>query len=142
MAGGSSFRGLFVPLTFSYQYSVSWFLFSSTSLFSDTKIHSMLIKYSTSPAVHDTNEWKKINLWAWENFYVPSSFISSVLCISKHFLNFWRLFFICTIFKVLIEFVTILLLFYILVFCHEACGPLAPRTVIWPTSHALGKAKS
>ena len=42
-----------------------------------------------------------------------------------------------TIFKAFIEFVTILLLFYILVFGHEACGILAPRPGIEPASPAL-----
>ena len=38
-----------------------------------------------------------------------------------------------TIFKVFIEFVTILLLFYILVFGPEACGNLAPPSGVKPT---------
>jgi hypothetical protein len=42
-----------------------------------------------------------------------------------------------TIFKVFIEFVTILLLFYILVFWKEACGILAPRSGILPALSAL-----
>ena len=41
------------------------------------------------------------------------------------------------IFKVFIEFVTILLLCYALVFWHEACGILAPRPGIEPTPPAL-----
>ena len=47
-----------------------------------------------------------------------------------------------TIFKVFIEFVTILLLFYVLFFgfffCYEACGILAPRPGIEPTPPTLG----
>ena len=39
-------------------------------------------------------------------------------------LFFWFLMWI--IFQVLIEFVTILLLFYVLLFGHQACGVLAP----------------
>ena len=42
-----------------------------------------------------------------------------------------------TIFKVFIEFVTILLLFYVLFFGHEACGILAPQPGIKPTAPAL-----
>ena len=43
-----------------------------------------------------------------------------------------------TIFKVLIESVTILLLFYVFrVFAHKACGILAPRPEIEPTPPAL-----
>ena len=42
-----------------------------------------------------------------------------------------------TILKVFIEFVTILLLFYVLVFGHEACGILAPRPGIEPTTPEL-----
>ena len=42
-----------------------------------------------------------------------------------------------TIFKVLIEFVTILLLFYVLFFGPEACGLLTPRPGIEPTPAAL-----
>ena len=43
-----------------------------------------------------------------------------------------------TIFKVFIEFVTILLLFYVLFFFGpEACGILAPRPGIEPTPSAL-----
>ncbi len=41
-------------------------------------------------------------------------------------------------FKVLIEFVTLWLLFYVLFFfAHEACGILVPRPGIEPTSPAL-----
>ena len=43
----------------------------------------------------------------------------------------------CTIFKVFTEFVTILLLFYVLVFWPEACGILAPQPGIEPTASAL-----
>ena len=39
---------------------------------------------------------------------------------------FFFFFFDWTIFKVLIEFVTIFLLFYILVFGHKVCGIFAP----------------
>ena len=42
-----------------------------------------------------------------------------------------------TIFKVFIEFVTILLLFYVLVFGCEACGILAPQPGIKPAPRAL-----
>ena len=42
-----------------------------------------------------------------------------------------------TIFKVFIEFVTLLLLFYIFVFWPEACGILAPQAGIEPTLPAL-----
>ena len=42
-----------------------------------------------------------------------------------------------TIFKVFIEFVTILLLFYALVFGCESCGILAPQPGIEPTPPAL-----
>ena len=44
----------------------------------------------------------------------------------------WTIFF-----KVFIEFVTILLLFYVLVFDREACGILAPRSGIEPAPPAL-----
>ena len=43
----------------------------------------------------------------------------------------------CTIFKVFIEFVTILLLLYVFCFGHEACGILALRPGIKPTPPAL-----
>ena len=39
--------------------------------------------------------------------------------------------------KVFIEFVTILLLFYVLIFGQEACGILAPRPGIVPTAPGL-----
>ena len=42
-----------------------------------------------------------------------------------------------TIFKVFIEFVIILLLFYVLDFGHEACGILAPWPGIEPALPAL-----
>ena len=42
-----------------------------------------------------------------------------------------------TIFKVFIEFVTILLLFYVLVLDHKACRILAPRPGFEPTPPAL-----
>ena len=43
----------------------------------------------------------------------------------------------CTISKVFLEFVTILLLFYVLVFWPEACGILVPRPWIEPITPAL-----
>ena len=42
-----------------------------------------------------------------------------------------------TTFKVFIEFVTLLLLFYVLAFGCEACGILAPRPGIEPAPPAL-----
>ena len=42
-----------------------------------------------------------------------------------------------TIFKVFIEFITIMLLFYVLAFGPEACGILASRPGIEPTPPAL-----
>ena len=42
-----------------------------------------------------------------------------------------------TIFKVFIEFVTMLLLFYVLVFWPEACGILAPQPGTEPAPPAL-----
>ena len=39
-----------------------------------------------------------------------------------------------TILKVFIEFVTVLFLFYGLLFCQEACGILAPQSGIEPTT--------
>ena len=42
-----------------------------------------------------------------------------------------------TIFKVSIEFVTILLLFYVFIFGHKACGILTPQPGIEPISPAL-----
>ena len=42
-----------------------------------------------------------------------------------------------TIFKVFIEFVTILLLSYVLLFAQEACGILVPQPGIEPTPPAL-----
>ena len=42
-----------------------------------------------------------------------------------------------TIFKVFIEFVMILILFYVLVFGLEACGIIAPQPGIEPTPYAL-----
>ena len=42
-----------------------------------------------------------------------------------------------TIFKVFIEAITILFLFYVLVFGLEACGILAPQPGIEPTPPAL-----
>ena len=42
-----------------------------------------------------------------------------------------------TIFKVFVEFVTILLLFYVLVFDHEACEILVPPPGIKPTPPTL-----
>ena len=46
----------------------------------------------------------------------------------KAITDFQRFFFflVSTIFNVFTKCVTILLLFYILVFCHEACGILGP----------------
>ena len=41
-------------------------------------------------------------------------------------------------FKVFVEFVTILLLFYVLVFCLEACVILAPGPGVEPVPHSLG----
>ena len=41
------------------------------------------------------------------------------------------------IFKIFIEFVAILFLFYVLDFCQEACGILAPQSEIEPTRPAL-----
>ena len=46
-------------------------------------------------------------------------------------------FLIWTIFKVFIEFVTILFLFYVLAFWPQACGILAPKAGIEPTLPAL-----
>ena len=53
------------------------------------------------------------------------------------FFFFFKIFLMWTIFKVFIEFVTTLLLFYVLVYGHEACGILAPRPGIEPTPPAL-----
>ena len=60
------------------------------------------------------------------------------------FLNGWTsflfkffFFLILTIFKVFIEFVTILFLFYVLAFWPQACGILAPKAGIEPTLPAL-----
>ena len=51
---------------------------------------------------------------------------------------FLRFFFMWTIFKVFIEFVTTSRLFYVLVFlCQEACRILAPQPGIKPTSSSL-----
>ena len=41
-----------------------------------------------------------------------------------------------TIFRVFIKSVTILLLFYVLIFWQEPCGPLVPRPGIEPTRPA------
>ena len=43
----------------------------------------------------------------------------------------------CTILKVFVEFVTMLLLLFTLLFGHEACGILAPWPGIKPTPPAL-----
>ena len=43
-----------------------------------------------------------------------------------------------TIFKVFVKFVTILILFYVLLFGPEACGTLASQPGIEPASPALG----
>ena len=53
------------------------------------------------------------------------------------FLSFFFFFLMWTIKKVFIEFVTILLLFYVLIFGQEACGILAPRPGIEPTAPGL-----
>ena len=42
-----------------------------------------------------------------------------------------------TVFKVFIEFVTILLLFYVLAFGYEACGVLVSQAGLEPTPPAL-----
>ena len=52
-------------------------------------------------------------------------------------INSFGVFLMWTILKVFIEFVTILLLFYVLVFGPEACGILAPRPGIEPAPPAL-----
>ena len=52
-------------------------------------------------------------------------------------LSFFFFFWMWTIFKVLIEFVTILFLFYIWFFGHEACGLLVPWPGIKPAHPAL-----
>ena len=53
---------------------------------------------------------------------------------------FFKEFFLWTIFKVLIEFVTTLLLFYVLgFFCLEACGILAPRPGIESATPCIGR---
>ena len=46
-------------------------------------------------------------------------------------------FLVWTIFKVFVEFVTVLLLFYVLVFDHEACEILVPRPGIKPAPPTL-----
>ena len=51
--------------------------------------------------------------------------------------TFFLDFLVWTIFKVVIEFFTVLLLFYVLVFGHKACGILTPWPGIEPTPPAL-----
>ena len=54
------------------------------------------------------------------------------------FFFFFKIFFIWTVFKSLIEFVTVLLLFYILLFfSQEACEILAPQPGIELVTSAL-----
>ena len=56
----------------------------------------------------------------------------------KHVCFFSKDFFLMrTIFKVFIEFVTILLLFMFWIFGHQACGFLVPRTGIEPSTPEL-----
>ena len=50
---------------------------------------------------------------------------------------FFKDFLTWTILKVFIEFVTMLLLFYVLVFWRQACGILAPQPGIKPAPPAL-----
>ena len=50
---------------------------------------------------------------------------------------FLKIFLLWAIFKVFIEFITILLLFYVLIFWPQACGILAPQPGIKPSSPAL-----
>ena len=55
-----------------------------------------------------------------------------------HFIFFFKIFFYVDFFKVFIEFVTILVLFYVLFFFGpEACGILAPQPSIEPIPSAL-----
>ena len=84
-----------------------------------------------------THEWKKINLWAWDNFHVPSIFISSVLCISKRFLNFWRLFLYVPFLKSLLNLSQYCFCFIFWDFGCEACEILAPWPGLEPASFAL-----
>ena len=61
--------------------------------------------------------------------------ILGLLCnFKKYFIKF---FLIWIIFKVFIEFVTMLLLFYVLFFGQEACGIIAPGPGIKPIPPAL-----
>ena len=53
------------------------------------------------------------------------------------YLYIFKIFFMWTIFKVVIEFVTILLLFYVFYFGHKAWGILAPWVGIEPVSPVL-----
>ena len=68
-------------------------------------------------------------------------FPNRVFCLSflLFFFSFSFLFFfdVDHLKKVFIEFVTILLLFYVLIFGQEACGILAPRPGIVPTAPGL-----
>ena len=60
-----------------------------------------------------------------------------VSCIEPGLATIKIFFFWCGPFLVFIEFITILLLFYVLVFWPQACGIFAPRPGIEPTSPAL-----
>ena len=67
----------------------------------------------------------------WEVQFSPEILVCTGLFLKLFFFLMW------TIFKVLIEFVTILLLFYILVLGHKVCGIFAPWAGIKPTPLAL-----
>ena len=84
--------------------------------------------------------WQSVYL-LWRNVYLGLLPIFGLGCL---FFWYWAAWLACilwrlmwTIFKVFIEFVTIFLLFYVLVFGCETCGILAPQPGIELTPPAL-----
>ena len=67
--------------------------------------------------------------------FLPSSFHDPLF----YFILFLKIFLMWTIFKVFIEFVTVLLLFYVLVFWPQGMWDLSSPTRDWTLTHCIGR---